>query len=74
MSLIFLIISIVINVILDILLIKSFSMGIKGAALATVISSLFPLRNSKRFFEAVINNECADFARPFAWRDLCAAI
>lgn len=38
MSLIFLVISIFLNVILDLLLIKQFSMGIMGAALATVIS------------------------------------
>lgn len=38
MSLIFLIISIILNVVLDLLLINTFSMGIRGAALATVIS------------------------------------
>ena len=40
MALIFLVISIALNVVLDLLLIKQFSMGIMGAALATVISQL----------------------------------
>ena len=38
MALIFLVISIALNVVLDLLLIKQFSMGIMGAALATVFT------------------------------------